>query len=129
MDTTKPGAPFVSSTDYPQDGKWHGGAGTAGKFTFSPAVGTSDLAGYVYSLDGAAAQTLSATGSATVTLTPPADGHRTLKVQTKDKAGNVSTAVTYDFLVGQGAIVQPAEERSAPAGSNWSWTHSRSTHG
>ena len=66
VDTTKPGAPFVSSTDYPQDGKWHGGAGTAGKFTFIPASGTSDLAGYAYSLDGAAAQTVSATGSASV---------------------------------------------------------------
>ncbi|MFE9439200.1 DNRLRE domain-containing protein [Streptomyces sp. NPDC006602] len=109
VDTTKPGAPFVSSTDYPQDGKWHGGAGTSGQFTFSPASGTSDLSGYVYSLDGAAAQTVSATGSATVTLTPAADGHRTLRVQAKDKAGNVSTAVSYDFLVGQGAIVQPAE--------------------
>ncbi|MFI2431196.1 DNRLRE domain-containing protein [Streptomyces sp. NPDC018693] len=109
VDTTKPGAPFVSSTDYPQDGKWYGGAGTPGRFTFTPATGTSDLAGYVYSLDGAAAQTVSATTSTTVTLTPAADGHRTLRVQSKDKAGNVSTAVSYDFLVGQGAIVQPAE--------------------
>ncbi|MFE9306696.1 DNRLRE domain-containing protein [Streptomyces sp. NPDC006706] len=109
VDTTKPGAPYVSSTDYPQDGKWHGGAGTSGKFTFTPAAGTTDLAGYVYSLDGAAAQTVTATGSTTVTLIPAADGHRTLRVQAKDKAGNVSTAVTYDFLVGQGAMVQPAE--------------------
>ncbi|MGW5235823.1 DNRLRE domain-containing protein [Streptomyces nodosus] len=109
VDTTKPGAPFVSSTDYPQDGKWHGGGGTPGKFTFSPASGTNDLAGYVYSLDGAATQTMTATGTTTVTLTPSADGHRTLRVQAKDKAGNVSTAVTYDFLVGQGAMVQPAE--------------------
>ncbi|GED87757.1 DNRLRE domain-containing protein [Streptomyces sp. 6-11-2] len=109
VDTTKPGAPYVSSTDYPQDGKWHGGAGTSGKFTFTPAAGTTDLAGYVYSLDGAAAQTVTATGSTAVTLTPAADGHRALRVQAKDKAGNVSTAVTYDFLVGQGAMVQPAE--------------------
>ncbi|MFK4191364.1 DNRLRE domain-containing protein [Streptomyces sp. NPDC033754] len=109
VDTTKPGAPFVSSTDYPQDGAWHGGGGTAGKFTFTPATGTTDLAGYVYSLDGAAAVTVAATGSTTVSITPAADGHRTLKVQTKDKAGNVSTAVPYDFLVGQGAMLQPAE--------------------
>ncbi|MFB7325548.1 polymorphic toxin-type HINT domain-containing protein, partial [Streptomyces sp. NPDC056190] len=109
VDTTKPGAPYVSSTDYPQDGKWHGGAGTSGKFTFTPISGTGDLAGFVYSLDGAAATTLSATGATTVTVTPTADGHRTLRVQAKDKAGNVSTAVSYDFLVGQGAIVQPTE--------------------
>ncbi|MBN0048906.1 DNRLRE domain-containing protein [Streptomyces actuosus] len=109
VDTTKPGAPYVSSTDYPQDGLWHGGAGTPGTFTLTPASGTGDLAGYVYSLDGAAATTVTTTGSSTVTLTPPADGHRTLRVQAKDKAGNVSTAVSYDFLVGQGAMVQPAE--------------------
>ncbi len=109
VDTTKPGAPFVSSTDYPQDGAWHGGGGKPGKFTFTPASGTNDLAGYVYSLDGAAAVTVAATGATTVTLTPAADGHRTLRVQTKDKAGNVSTPVVYDFLVGQGAMVRPAE--------------------
>lgn len=109
VDTTKPGAPFVSSTDYPQDGAWHGSGGTSGKFTFTPASGTTDLAGYIYSLDGAAAVNLAATDATTVTLTPTADGHRTLRVQTKDKAGNVSTAVLYDFLVGQGAMVQPAE--------------------
>ncbi|MFE7584367.1 DNRLRE domain-containing protein [Streptomyces gardneri] len=109
VDTTKPGAPFVSSAAYPQDGAWHGGGGTPGAFTFTPASGTTDLAGYVYSLDGAAAVTVTATGPATVSITPAADGHRTLKVQTKDKAGNVSTAVTYDFLVGQGAMVRPSE--------------------
>ncbi|MEU7510957.1 DNRLRE domain-containing protein [Streptomyces sp. NPDC042898] len=109
VDTTKPGAPFVSSTDYPQDGLWHGSGGTPGRFTFAPASGTTDLAGYVYSLDGAASVTVAATGSTTVSVTPAADGHRTLRVQTKDKAGNVSTAVLYDFLVGQGAMVRPAE--------------------
>ncbi|MFF9147850.1 DNRLRE domain-containing protein [Streptomyces sp. NPDC014861] len=109
VDTTKPGAPFVSSTDYPQDNLWHGGGGTPGKFTFTPASGTTDLSGYIYSLDGAAAVTVAATGTTTVSITPPADGHRILRVQTKDKAGNVSTAVAYDFLVGQGAMLQPAE--------------------
>ncbi len=118
VDTTRPGAPYVSSTDYPQDGAWHGSGGKAGKFTFTPASGTNGLAGYVYSLDGAAAATVAATGASTVSLTPAADGHRTLRVQTKDKAGNVSTPVAYDFLVGQGAMVRPAEgavERTARA--------------
>ncbi|MGW6395744.1 DNRLRE domain-containing protein [Streptomyces sp. NPDC055103] len=109
VDTTKPGAPFVSSTTYPQDGLWHGSGGTPGTFTFAPASGTTDLAGYVYSMDGAAAVTVAATGSTSVSIAPAADGHRTLKVQAKDKAGNLSTAVLYDFLVGQGAMVQPME--------------------
>lgn len=109
VDTTKPGAPFVSSTDYPQDNLWHGAGGVPGKFTFTAASGTTDLAGYVYSLDGAAAVTVAATGTATATVTPAADGHRTLRVQAKDKAGNLSTAVVYDFLVGQGAMLRPAE--------------------
>ncbi|MEV7281802.1 DNRLRE domain-containing protein [Streptomyces sp. NPDC093111] len=109
IDTTKPGAPFVTSTDYPQDGAWHGSGGTPGQFTFTPASGTTDLAAYIYSLDGAAATTVAATGSTTVTVTPAADGHRSLKVQTKDKSGNVSTAAVYDFLVGKGAMAQPME--------------------
>ncbi|MFI8823834.1 DNRLRE domain-containing protein [Streptomyces sp. NPDC053431] len=109
VDTTPPGAPFVSSTAYPQDGAWHGSGGTPGQFTFTPASGTTDLAGYVYSLDGATPVTVTGTGTTTVSITPAADGHRTLRVQAKDKAGNLSTAVLYDFLVGQGAMVQPAE--------------------
>ncbi|MFJ7155461.1 DNRLRE domain-containing protein [Streptomyces sp. NPDC101118] len=109
VDTTQPGAPFVTSSAYPQDGAWHGSGGTPGQFTFTPAAGTTDLAGYVYSLDGAAPVPVTATGSTNVTLTPTADGHRAVRVQSKDKAGNLSAAVTYDFLVGQGAMVSPAE--------------------
>ncbi|MBG6135811.1 discoidin domain-containing protein [Longispora fulva] len=38
VDTVKPGAPFVSSTDYPNDGQWnHGQYGKPGTFTFKPA--------------------------------------------------------------------------------------------
>ncbi|WP_162824210.1 DNRLRE domain-containing protein [Peterkaempfera bronchialis] len=113
VDITKPGAPFVTSADYPSDGLWHGGSGQAGKFSFTPASGTSDLAAYVYSLDAAAPETVSATGGATVSITPSADGHRSLKVQAKDKAGNLSNATVYEFLVGRGAISSPQDGASS----------------
>jgi RHS repeat-associated protein len=110
VDTVKPGAPFISSTDYPSDDTWHGAAGKAGNFTFSPPSGTADLAAYVYKLDtDTAAKEQAATGAATVAITPPTDGFRTLTVQTKDKAANLSAATTYRFQVGRAGISQPLE--------------------
>ncbi|MGY0234097.1 discoidin domain-containing protein [Longispora urticae] len=44
VDTVKPSAPFVASTDYPNDGQWnHGRYGQAGTFTLKPS-GTGALA-------------------------------------------------------------------------------------
>jgi RHS repeat-associated protein len=107
VDTDKPGVPFVSASIYLNDGQPHGGAGQSDTFTFTPASGTSDLAAFVYRLDtDASATTVAATGTLTRTISPP-DGQRTLTVQAKDRAGNLSAANVYTFAAGNAALAQP----------------------
>jgi RHS repeat-associated protein len=110
VDTTVPSvAPGVSSTSYPA-GSWAGGAGTAGSFTFT-AGGVADIEAYVYDLDIAAPTTVvnaaSLGGSATVSITPAADGPHTLTVRSRDRGGNLSSATTYAFNIGAGAVTSP----------------------
>jgi RHS repeat-associated protein len=108
VDTDRPGVPFVSATLYLNDGSPHGGAGVSDQFTFTPATGTTDLAAFVYQLDTSpTSTTVPATTATTVTITPPADGHRTLTVWAKDRAGNQSNANVYAFQVGAAALAQP----------------------
>ncbi|MFG2823343.1 DNRLRE domain-containing protein [Kitasatospora sp. NPDC048365] len=109
VDTAKPGAPFVTSPTYPADGLWHGAAGQAGSFTFTPSAGTTDLTGFVYTLDGAAAVTVNATDTTTTSITPATDGHHTLKVQAKDRAGNLSDPTTFAFQVGKAGLTSPVD--------------------
>ncbi|MFI5936837.1 LamG-like jellyroll fold domain-containing protein [Actinoplanes sp. NPDC051494] len=107
VDTDKPLVPFVSAGIYLNDGQPHGGAGQSDTFTLTPASGSTDLAAFVYRLDtDASATTLAATGVKTVTLSPR-DGQRTLTVQAKDSAGNLSAANTYTFSAGSAALAQP----------------------
>jgi RHS repeat-associated protein len=107
VDTDKPLVPFVSAAIYLNDGQPHGGAGQSDTFTLTPANGTTDLAAFVYRLDtDAAATTVAATGTTTVTLSPR-DGQRTLTVQAKDRAGNLSNPNLYTFSAGNAALAQP----------------------
>ncbi|NJP33454.1 LamG-like jellyroll fold domain-containing protein [Micromonospora thermarum] len=107
VDTDKPGVPFVSATIYLNDGQPHGGASQPDTFTFTPANGTTDLAAFVYKFDyDATATTVAATGAKSVTLAPR-DGHRTLTVQAKDSAGNLSSPNLYIFDAGNAALAEP----------------------
>ncbi|MFF7633360.1 ricin-type beta-trefoil lectin domain protein [Kitasatospora sp. NPDC008050] len=108
-DTVKPGAPFVTSAAYPADGLWHGAAGQGGAFSFTPAGDSADLVGFVYTLDGGAAVTVNATAATSVTVTPPTDGHRVLKVQAKDRAGNLSEPTVHAFQVGRAGLSSPVD--------------------
>ncbi|MFC6083600.1 LamG-like jellyroll fold domain-containing protein [Sphaerisporangium aureirubrum] len=107
VDTGQPGVPFVSAPIYKDDGQPHGGAGQADTFTFTAASGTTDLAGFIYKLDtDSDTTTVAATGTAAVTLRPR-DGQRTLTVQAKDRAGNLSEPNLYIFSAGNAALAQP----------------------
>lgn len=109
VDSRAPGAPFVSSAQYPDDDQWHGAFGQAGSFTFTPPAGTTDVTGYQYQLDTAAtATTVDATGAITVSITPGEDGVRTLTVRAKDRAGNLSNPSTHRFKVGRAGLTLPA---------------------
>lgn len=112
VDTTAPSvAPTVASTAYPA-GQWGGGANTAGTFAFG-AAGVSDVAAYEYGLDvNPPTDSVSPSavgGSASVSVTPTADGPHTLYVRSKDRAGNVSPTTQYTFSVGSAAVTSPAD--------------------
>ncbi|GAA0232729.1 RICIN domain-containing protein [Saccharothrix mutabilis subsp. mutabilis] len=116
VDTVDPGAPFVSSTDYPNDNKWHKGAGQAGAFTFTPPAGTTDAHSYLWALDAVPTTevTAGADGRATPSITPSTDGQHTLNVRTKDRAGRLSGTTSYTFHVGRAGLLRPAENVRAP---------------
>lgn len=109
VDTTAPtAAATVSSTTYPS-GTWAGAAGTAGTFTLG-ANGVTDIAAYLYGLDtdpSTAVNAPSLGAAASISLTPTADGPHTLKVQSRDRGGNLSAITSYAFNVGTGAVTAP----------------------
>lgn len=99
VDPSVPAAPTVSSTTYPADGLWHGGAGTAGTFTLADPAGKAAVAEYV--LNGGATQTVVLTGGkTTVTVNPPTRGTHTLTARVKSAAGIWSDRAEYTFRVG-----------------------------
>lgn len=116
IDTTAPGAPQVSSTDYPADNLWHGAAGQAGNFTFAPPAGTTDTAGYLWGLDATPSTEVVAgsDGRATAAVTPAGDGHHVLNVRTKDRAGHMSGITSYAFQVGRAGLVRPSDGARIP---------------
>lgn len=109
VDTTKPGAPTVASTDYPSGG-WAKGAGQSGAFTITPPSGGTDTSGVVWQLDSGAQNSVATTGSAvSVSVTPSVDGPHTLTVSTRDNAGNLSASTVYSFNAGNGAVTSPTD--------------------
>jgi hypothetical protein len=112
-------APSVSSAEYPQDNRWHGGVGVQGTFRFDrgapcqtpDTAGVCDIDHYLYHWrDGPStkvdAQALG--GPASVALHPPADGPNDLYVQSVDRAGHRSPMSVYHFYVraGNGPLAQ-----------------------
>ena len=118
VDRSPPGAqPVVASDVYANDNRWHGGVGVAGAFTFS-ANGVPDVDHYLYSWSSPPSTAVDANalgGSASVTLTPPGDGPRTLYVQSVDRAGHRSPTNEYRMYVraGNGALSQWSFEGNA----------------
>ncbi|HWH00916.1 MAG TPA: LamG domain-containing protein, partial [Pilimelia sp.] len=105
--------PEVTGTVYPSDGRWHGGVGVPGQFTFS-AAGVADVDHYRYGWThpDTVVPADSLGGSATVTLTPPGDGPRTLYVRSVDRAGHQSPTTEYRIYVraGNGPLARWAFE-------------------
>ncbi|AUG77657.1 hypothetical protein CFP65_2841 [Kitasatospora sp. MMS16-BH015] len=113
VDTSAPNTPVVGSTDFPATGTPVKYAGQYGDFTFAatdpaPATGrASGIACYHYTFTGTldvgwtcqSPDTVpaGADGKATARLRPTGWGGSTLRVQTMDEAGNVSSPVDYSF--------------------------------
>jgi hypothetical protein len=111
-DPVIPGAPAVTSDQYPDDEIWHHGVGTAGTFTFAPNpdddIADDDVMDYHYSFDGETAKVVSATtagGPASVTWTPMNAGRHWVTVTAEDPAGNASVEANYEFLATEGRPV------------------------
>ncbi|MFC4856936.1 LamG domain-containing protein [Actinophytocola glycyrrhizae] len=110
-------APDVESHVYPDDNRWHGGVGVPGTFTFS-ANGVTDVDHYLYGWSNPPSTKVDADalgGNATVTLTPPGDGPRTLYVMSKDRARHASPVTEYRVYVraGNSALAQWSFEGNA----------------
>jgi hypothetical protein len=96
-----PGPPTVSSPDYPADGAPHGQAGHVGTFTFTPVVGTTDLAGFEYDLDNTGTEQFVAADSGAAVLIPVTTrGRHVLSVSVRTASGGLSPMVRYRFVVG-----------------------------
>lgn len=109
-DVTKPGAPIVSSTDYPNDNTWHKDAGQPGTFSFSPAANGGSITRYYWGMDGPPVNRVDGTGTVQVPVTPATVGRHELQVRTVDAAGNQSDAVSkYVFNVGRAGLSSPTE--------------------
>ncbi|MCF4123654.1 DNRLRE domain-containing protein [Antribacter sp. KLBMP9083] len=113
VDTITPGAPVVSSTDYPGDGTWHKNANEAGTFSFSMNTPDSTVVAYRWGLDKApeAQNTVGVSQGAagTASITPTTVGPHVLQVVAVDGAGHVSQVARYAFQVGRAGIVAPVE--------------------
>ncbi|MFC4853959.1 DNRLRE domain-containing protein [Actinophytocola glycyrrhizae] len=95
-----PGAPLVTSLDYPSGGAPHGAPGQEGTFTFRP-TGSNAIAGYRWQLNGGPSTDVPATGKTTVRITPTTSGTQTLSLRTFTSAGLVSAVTTYVFEVAE----------------------------
>ncbi|WP_328330462.1 LamG-like jellyroll fold domain-containing protein [Streptomyces sp. NBC_00455] len=112
IDTSKPDAPTVSSTDYPgcatsddpDQCTAHGGVGAPGTFTVKAA--DTDVVKFTYTLNDGKQVTKavpSGTTSTALSLAPDARDLNQLTVTAWDAAGNSSASQTYYFEVAPGA--------------------------
>ncbi|TYP90610.1 DNRLRE domain-containing protein [Blastococcus xanthinilyticus] len=109
IDQSAPLAPTVNSVVYPADGTWHGDATKPGEFTLTMPAADSTLSGFYWGLDAAPTTRINATGSTTLTITPPTTGPHVLQVQSVDRAGNRSGIARYSFNVGRAGLLSPVE--------------------
>ena len=113
VDTGAPFAPTVTSTDFPDDNRWHSEPNQPGTFTITLPSADSTVTGFRWGLDKAADpnQVVAAPAGASGTLqvTPTTAGRHVLYVQSVDRAGNVSGATRYAFNVGRAGILTPDE--------------------
>ncbi|MCX4531652.1 DNRLRE domain-containing protein [Streptomyces sp. NBC_01669] len=99
IDTSIPAAPSIASTAYPDDGLWHGDAGTAGAFTLTDPAGKAVSVEYALDQETVRAATLTG-GKAVVTITPATRGVHSLTARVKNAAGTWSEWGEYTFRAG-----------------------------
>ncbi|MFF4830452.1 LamG-like jellyroll fold domain-containing protein [Streptomyces sp. NPDC001315] len=117
-DKTKPAAPTVTSTDYPDDDAPHAGVGDYGTFTFTST--STDVVSYRYEFQDGTNGTVpaqSGTGRpATLRWPPTRSGSHTLTVTAVDAAGkSAESPGGYSFVVANGRAPAAAWKLDDPA--------------
>ncbi|TWH72141.1 intein/RHS repeat-associated protein [Modestobacter roseus] len=107
VDVTAPGAPEVSSADFPNDGTWNRGAGQTGSFTIGLKTPDKTNVGFEWGLDQAPTAGVVSLGTLTLPVTPSTNGRHILQVRSIDGAGNRSDIVKYAFNVGRAGLLTP----------------------
>ncbi|MFJ6984224.1 MULTISPECIES: LamG-like jellyroll fold domain-containing protein [unclassified Streptomyces] len=117
-DKTKPAAPQVTSTSYPDDDAPHPGVGDYGTFTFTST--STDVVSYRYEFqDGTNGTVPARTGTGrpgTLRWSPKTPGTQTLTVTAVDAAGkSAQSAAGYSFVVTRGRAPAAAWKLDDPA--------------
>lgn len=107
VDVTAPAAPSVTSSAYATTGAWLDTQPKANTFTFKST--SADAVTFQYSIDGAAAKTITPNATSGTTGTEnPGSGAHVIEVWTLDKAGNKSaTSTKFYFGNGGAALTSP----------------------
>ncbi|WP_412520610.1 LamG domain-containing protein [Actinomadura madurae] len=102
-DPAVPAKPTVTSTDYPADDAWHGGAGQPGTFTIADSEGVADR--YVITLNDEPARTVTTAAGAPrqVQIAPTRSGPNILTVQAFAPSNQNGPAVSYEFRANTGS--------------------------
>lgn len=102
-DPSEPGEPVITSQEYPNDGKVHGGVGEAGRFVISDSEEVASR--YEITLNGALIKTLNTTNGAAqvLELVPTRSGPNILEVQAFAPSSQVGSVASYEFRVNAGA--------------------------
>ncbi|MCX4762129.1 LamG domain-containing protein [Streptomyces sp. NBC_01275] len=118
LDRTKPAAPTVTSTEYPDDDAPHPGVGDYGTFTFKST--STDVVSYRYEFqDGTNGSVPAQTGTGrpgTLRWAPTGSGTQTLTVTAVDAAGKSAvTPAGHSFVVTDGRAPAAAWKLDDPA--------------
>lgn len=116
-DFTRPSKPVLTSTDYPDDGAWHGGSGIPGTFHVD-AAGAADVVAFQWTAGGAYT-TIPADqpgGKASFVWTPTASGPQGVTVWAIDRAGWKSEAASTRVYVSGDHDVRIEGQRQIPVG-------------
>jgi hypothetical protein len=114
IDTVRPKAPSITSTDYPTGAAWSGGPGIPGSFTFKVAPGDTDVTLFRWGVSSLLENVpVGPDGMVTVRYTPTSDGPQTMSLAAYDRALNRSETVNYTFRV---QVTDPRIEDRNPDG-------------
>lgn len=127
LDTSKPAAPEISSTDYPksnpddENDPWYAGVGKPGTFTIDSPV--NDATKYWIGINGnptAAHERVPSTpgGPVTISLAPEHAGLNYVTAKAFNNAGTDSSTATYHFRVSAGTGAKAYWQLDEPAGSS-----------